>query len=396
MSKRWALVARARPNLSPRELVAAVGVDESIQARRSQLAERVSTLTQGGPGFTTASGRGALLALLASAGRPRVVIPAYTCNAVAEAAGLAGLRTDLVDVSDGYNWSPGDIADAAGPDAVVVATHQYGIPCQIDQVAAAAHAAGALVIEDCAGGLGGSSDGSPLGSVGDAAVFSFDMSKLVHVPIKGGAATVRDPDWRDRATRWMAANTAPMPARAKANQLAQAALLSSLGPRSYRLLHTAMLSARGIATTESDELSERPNRFYDTEPAEWQAGIALRQLERIDEIAAGARGLYGRYREGLAGCRSIELPPADDRGEWAPIRFPVLVDGDKLRFYERLLERGVDCAFSFTHLAPHSQPSRAQALADAVLCLPFYPGLSAADAARVIAAVVDVNGGWRR
>ena len=106
------------------------------------------------------------------------------------------------------------------------------------------------------------------------------------------------------------------------------------------------------------------------------------------------RALYATYLEGLASCRHITLPPRDEAGEWAPIRFPILVQGDKLAFYEQLLRRGVDCAFSFTHLARRDGLPRAAALADRVLDLPFYPGLRQPDAEAVIAAVRDVDRTW--
>jgi len=337
----------------------------------------------------TASGRGALLALLATAERARTVIPGYTCKAVVEAAHIARVEVDLVDVSDGYNWGRGDIDRAVGPDAVVILTHQYGIPCAVDDLARTAREAGALVIEDCAGGLGGRWNGRRLGSFGDAAFYSFDMSKLVHVPPKGGALTVADGDWADRARRWLQ-REAGRP-RGKAASLAQAALLSAVGPRAYRILHTVTLSARNRATTETPDVRVERGPFYDSAFAEWQAAIALPQLERLDRLAARLRGLYGRYRDRLAGCPGIELPPSDEQAEWAPIRFPILVRRNKLDFYEQLLRRGVDCAFSFTYIAAPEGLPHAREIASRVLCLPFYPGLSEAEAERVIAAVREVG-----
>jgi dTDP-4-amino-4,6-dideoxygalactose transaminase len=342
-----------------------------------------------------ASGRGALLALLATSGRPRAVIPGFTCKAVVEAAHIAGVQVDLVDVSDGYNWGPGDVGQqVAGPDAVVVLTHQYGIPRAVEDLVSIARSAGSLVIEDCAGGLGGRWNGRRLGSFGDAAFYSFDMSKLVHVPPKGGALTIADGAWADRARQWLDRETHPMGPPRKASSLAQAGVLSGIGPRAYRLLHTATLAARNRATTETPELRVELDPFYEGRFAEWQAEIALPQLDALNRLAAEARGLYARYRDGLADCRGIELPPSDERAEWAPIRFPILVRGDKFEFYEQLLSRGVDCAFSFTYIARPEGLPRASEIANRVLCLPFYPGLPEADAEQVIRVVREVDSGW--
>jgi dTDP-4-amino-4,6-dideoxygalactose transaminase len=236
--------------------------------------------------------------------------------------------------------------------------------------------------------------GRRLGSFGDAAFYSFDVSKLVHVPPKGGALTVADGDWAERARRWLERETGPMGARRKVGSLAQAGVLSGIGPRSYRALHTVTLSARNRATTETPEVRAERDPFYDCAFAEWQAAIALPQLEGLDRIAARLRALYGRYRDGLAGCEGIDLPPPDENDEWAPIRFPILVRGNKYEFYERLLQRGVDCAFSFTHIADPQGLPRASEIANRVLCLPFYPGLSEAEAERVIRGVREVGSKW--
>ena len=390
----FGLVPRTRPSLERDDLIRASRVSEAGTTRRAAVARRLRSYTTHERVALTASGRGALLALLATAERPRAVIPGYTCKAVVEAAHIAGLKVDLVDVSDGYNWGPGDIDQTAGPDAVVVLTHQYGIPCAVEELATAARKAGSLVIEDCAGGLGGRWNGRRLGSFGDAAFYSFDMSKLVHVPPKGGALTVADGDWAGRAKQWLDRETHAMRLQRKVSSLTQAAVLSAVGPRTYRILHTVTLSARNRATTETPDLRVERDPFYDSVFAEWQAEIALPQLEVLDHLAARVRRLYARYRAGLADCRGIELPPPDEDAEWAPIRFPILVRGNKFGFYKQLLSRGVDCGFSFTYIARPGGLPRASEIANRVLCLPFYPGLSEVDAERVIRAVREVESRW--
>jgi len=275
-----------------------------------------------------------------------------------------------------------------------VLTHQYGIPCAVEELATRARKAGSLVIEDCAGGLGGRWNGGRLGSFGDAAFYSFDISKLVHAPPKGGALTVADRGWAARAKQWLETETHTMRLPRKASSLAQGTVLSAIGPRAYRILHTVTLAARNRATTETPDLRVDRDPFYDSEFAEWQAEIVLPQLEVLDDLAARARRLYAQYRAGLVGCRGIELPPPDENAEWAPIRFPILVRGNKFGFYQQLLSRGVDSAFSFTYIARPEGLPRASEIASRVLCLPFYPRLSEVEAERVIRAVRDVESRW--
>jgi dTDP-4-amino-4,6-dideoxygalactose transaminase len=390
-----ALIPRARSNVRLADLARAARVSEDSNERRARLIARLEALTEHSHVALAASGRGALLALLATSGRPRAVIPGYTCKAVVEAAHLAGVEVDLVDVTDGYNWSADDVAAAAGPDASVVVTHQFGIAGDVERVVAAARSAGALVIEDCAAALGGRFRGRRLGSFGEAAAYSFDMSKLVQVPPKGGALTTADGDWAERAAAWIERETQPMSRGRTAAAQAQAAVLAAADrPRPYRLLHTAVLAGRKRATIDSPDLQILRGPFYNTRFAEWQADVVLPQVERVDALAAAARTLYQTYLDGLAGCRAVTLPPVDTGGEWAPIRFPILVPGDKLAFYEQLLERGVDCALSFTYLARRDGLPRAAALADGVLDLPFYSRLTPAEAEHVITAVTEIDARW--
>jgi dTDP-4-amino-4,6-dideoxygalactose transaminase len=70
------------------------------------------------------------------------------------------------------------------------------------------------------------------------------------------------------------------------------------------------------------------------------------------------------------------------------------VRGNKFDFYEQLLSRGVDCAFSFTYIARPERLPSASEIASRVLCLPFYPGLPEVDAERVIRAVREVDSRW--
>ena len=71
-----------------------------------------------------------------------------------------------------------------------------------------AHERGLWVIEDCAHALGARWQGRLLGTLGDAAVFSFERSKIITC-IHGGMAVVHDPYAADQLARL--AERAPLP-----------------------------------------------------------------------------------------------------------------------------------------------------------------------------------------
>lgn len=325
----------------------------------------------------TASARGALYLLLRSCDRHKVLVPAYTCNAVIEAAKLAGKSVAFIEVeAGGFNMDMGLLADAIDAETIVIATHQFGIPCDIRRCVEICRAAGAVVIEDSAASLGTKVDGAVAGAFGDAAVFSFDSTKLVNVPLKGGCAVVRDEEWFRRLQRTADVETQPMPPGRKLRLLVAGLLYLAIQPAwIYPFFHWWQFRRRGIVTAETGELHIEKGAFFREEFAEWQAMIAVSQFERLDALVGKRRRLYALYRSRLAGCRAFELPPADVRGEWACIRFPIRVRGDKIAYYNRAIDRGVDFAFSFTFITAPRDYREAHALADAVLDLPFYDGL---------------------
>jgi perosamine synthetase len=78
------------------------------------------------------------------------------------------------------------ISDQTG---AVIATHLYGVPCQIDKIAEFTKAHGAALVEDCAHCYGAAVGGKKVGSFGDAACFSFETSKVINT-MGGGMVTV--------------------------------------------------------------------------------------------------------------------------------------------------------------------------------------------------------------
>jgi perosamine synthetase len=73
--------------------------------------------------------------------------------------------------------------------AAVIATHLYGVPCQIDIIAEITKSHGSALIEDCAHCYGAAVDQQKVGTFGDAGCFSFETSKVINT-MGGGMVTV--------------------------------------------------------------------------------------------------------------------------------------------------------------------------------------------------------------
>jgi dTDP-4-amino-4,6-dideoxygalactose transaminase len=340
------------------------------------------------------SGRAGLYFILKAIDKKRVLIPAYTCKAVTEAALLAGKTIDYVEVEDhGFNMSMAALETALDEDSIVIATHQFGIPCDIERTMQLARSKRALVVEDSAPSLGTQVNGKMAGSFGDAAFFSFDSTKLITVPMKGGAITAKDPELFARIRTIYLAEIRRMPLAHKLQLLLLAALMLVLEYHMlYSIFHCIVFSSRGRFTSDTPDVNLLKTAFYRYNLANWQSYIALEQLDRIEQIIQNRRKRYMEFQNGLKECRAIELPPPDDRGEWACIRFPIRVRSNKMRYYKRACRHGVDFAFSFTYLASPRTYQKAWRLAQSVLDLPFYAKICDSEMRRVIAALKSIDG----
>jgi dTDP-4-amino-4,6-dideoxygalactose transaminase len=394
IASRPAMLPRTKVNYGWRDLGRALLTSEAASASRARLTALLAGYQHAHHVLLTPSGRAGLYFLLRASDRPRVVVPGYTCKAVTEAALLAGKDVVHVDVDDGFNLGASALADQLDDRTIVIATHQFGIPCQIEAICALARRHGALVFEDAAAALGSRVNGRLVGTFGDAAFFSFDSTKLVHVPLKAGFVTVRDAGLFARVREVHDRETAAMSVTRKLALLVQAAILLGLEqPHLYRVFHKLHFEWRGRFTADDDVVRRTRTRFYSDRIAEWQAAIAVPQVERLDDLVERRRALYRELRARLVGCGAIELPPGDDRREWACIRFPVLVRGDRASYYREATSRGVDFAFSFSFLAGSAAAVPAShRIADRILDVPYYQKLTEADVDRVTDVLRELEG----
>ena len=166
---------------------------EEVELFEAALAASVGTSDAVG----VASGTAALhLALVAAGIGPgdEVVLPPNTYFATAEAVVAAGARPVFADVDlDTALIDPEAVEAAITPaTAGIVAVHLYGQPADMDALGDVARRHGLFLLEDAAQALGATWGGRPVGSLADAAAFSFYPSKTLGALGDGGAVTTSD------------------------------------------------------------------------------------------------------------------------------------------------------------------------------------------------------------
>lgn len=151
----------------------------------------------------TASGTSALALALEAAGigqGDEVIVPGHTFVASVFAVLRAGATPVFCDVERGTGLiDPEAAAAAIGPrTAAILPVHLYGQACDMDRLMALAAQRGLFVLEDAAQAHGATFDGRRVGSLGDAAAFSFYPSKNLGALGDGGAVCTGDPRLAER------------------------------------------------------------------------------------------------------------------------------------------------------------------------------------------------------
>ncbi len=253
----------------------------------------------------------------------------------------AGARPVFCDVDPAtHTLDPGEIDRCISPKAkAILVVHLYGHAAAMDAILDRAARHGLRVLEDCAQAHGARYAGRPVGTLGDAAAFSFYPTKNLGALGDAGAVLTKDPRVSE-----------------------QARLLRMYGWR------TRYVSEAQSTVSRMDEI---------------QAAVLTTKLAHLDAWNARRRRIAERYRSRLAGLAGIvDLPPAEGVFHLFVIQSRAR---DGLQRY--LAEHGIGTDIHYplpAHLqkpyalyggGPGSLPAT-ERLAREVLSLPIYPELS--------------------
>ena len=133
-------------------------------------------------GIGTSSGTSALflsLKALGIGGGDEVILPANTFFATAEAVSQVGAKPIFVDIEkESYNIDPKQVEQKITPRTkAIIAVHLYGRPADMDAIQAIAKRHLLYLIEDAAQAHGAEYKSKKVGTLSDAACFSFFPGK---------------------------------------------------------------------------------------------------------------------------------------------------------------------------------------------------------------------------
>jgi dTDP-4-amino-4,6-dideoxygalactose transaminase len=304
--------------------------------------------------FGAASGRSAFQLALEALGLEKgaeIIFPVFTFPVMPLVAKMLGYKPVFCDIDPKtYNSGPEHIEkEITAKTGAVLATHLFGQPCPIRQIAELTRQRKIRLLEDCAHACGVRVDGKQVGTFGDIGVFSFAEGK--NMPCFGGGAIVTsDDDIAQRAAAKLSGTTMP-----GSNIIAKKAIsvwVKWLLTRPFIFGITAYPALRlkqimGQPLMDSAVGNELLDEFEKSNPqispfSNLQAAVGLRQLDHIDEFNAGARRNAAILTEMLQDVPGIQAPDTIE-GDHIYVYYPLTLNPakrDDLRNY--LLENGFD------------------------------------------------------
>lgn len=294
-----------------------------------------------------------------------VVTSSRTFIASASAAVMRGATPVIADVDrDSQNVTAETLAAQITPRTrAFVVVHLAGWPCDMPRIMQLAAEHGIIVIEDCAQACGASLNGSPVGSFGHAAAFSFCQDKIITTGGEGGMLVLDDDEAFHRAWAY------------KDHGKSYEAVFHREHPPGYRWLH------------ESFGTNMRM-----TEP---QAAIGRIQLAMLEDSVAARNRHAAVLHESIKDVVGIRVAVAPQGIGHAYYKFYAFVEPGALRggwcrdrVIQAVVEAGVPCfsgscpeiyregAFCRVGLGPVKRHPVAAELGETSLMLLVHPTLS--------------------
>lgn len=283
----------------------------------------------------------------------------------------ARLRTYL---TEGCRWNSSErsLRDNKTGKRVkaIIAVHYGGHPCQMDEINDLAREYGLFVIEDAAHALSATYKGRNVGTLADAACFSFYATKNI-TTAEGGMLTSNDPDFAKRAR---------------------------------------VLCLHGISADAWNRYGKDGSWRYDITEAGFKynltdlaSAIGIHQLRKADAFMRRRKEIAAMYREKLT-AMPLKQPTESPDVQSAWHLYPVQVLSDRVTrdaLIQDLKARNIGTSVHFIPLhhmtyyqrtfgyAPGQFPVADQVFSR-VVSLPFFARMSDSDVERVVTALGEV------
>lgn len=286
-----------------------------------------------------------------------VITTPLTFAATAHAISWNGLVPVFADVSpETLTIEPSSVRKAITSNtSAILAVHVYGTICDLEELQTLAEDHNLRLIYDAAHAFGATFDGRPIGTFGDASVFSFHATKLFNT-LEGGLITTNNQS-----------DTEPL----------------------YFL--------RNFGIKNEDEVV---SVGINGKLNEIQAAFGLLNLPRVEEEKAYRAALRDKYKAFLHGLPGVRLQPDQPMVSRSEQYFQICIDPalfgrSRDDIYNGLKSRGIFARKYFHPICTDFDSYRnspihsvretpyVQTVKSQVLCLPFHSGVDEEDIADI-------------
>jgi dTDP-4-amino-4,6-dideoxygalactose transaminase len=292
-----------------------------------------------------------------------VITTPYSFVATTHALWWNGIKPVFVDIDpETGNLDPNKIEAAITPKTTaIMPVHVYGKPCKTKEIQDIADKYGLKVIYDAAHAFGVEVNGESILNAGDISTLSFHATKVYNT-VEGGAMVMHDEQTKKRIDYL----------------------------KNFGFAGETEVIAPGI-NSKMDEI---------------RSAYGIINLKQVDAAIESRRQTANKYREALRPVEGItffdDMPGVKHNYSY----FPIFVDAEKYgmtrdELYFKMKERNVlgrryfyplISTFS-TYRGLESSRSEnlpnAHKMAESVICLPMYAGLTGEDIERVINCIVE-------
>ncbi|MEG2612225.1 MAG: DegT/DnrJ/EryC1/StrS family aminotransferase [Alistipes sp.] len=290
-----------------------------------------------------------------------VITTPYSFVATTHSIWWNGLKPVFVDVDPVTgNMNPDQIESAITPHTTaIMPVHVYGNPCDTERIQAIADTYGLKIIYDAAHAFGVELAGRSILESGDMSTLSFHATKVFNT-IEGGALVCHDAQTKQRIDYL----------------------------KNFGFAGETEIVAPGI-NSKMDEL---------------RAAYGLLNLRQVDAAIASRQRTALAYREALKNVAGIRCMSEISGVKYNYSYFPIFVDAAQYgmtrdELYAKMKESNVMgrryfypliSTFSTYRGLPSASAGNlpvAHAMAEQVICLPMYAGLSESDIERVVKTI---------
>lgn len=275
--------------------------------------------------------------------------------------GLTPVFADIDPVT--FNINPKSIEALITPQTTaILPVHCYGVPCDVDSIERIADIYGLKVIYDAAHAFGVKLRKNSILNFGDLSILSFHATKVFNT-FEGGAIICHDVRTKERIDYL----------------------------KNFGFAGETRIVAPGINAKMN----------------EVEAAFGLLQLKYIDTALAERAAIYQRYSKMLATIPGVAFiqPPEDTIWNYAycPVLITKKCSCTRDEIYEGLKDEGIFTrryfyplitSFAMYRGLPSASPDKlpnANTIADTVLCLPIYPGLTITDQERIVSIIYKMT-----